>query len=95
MSVNLTGSRVQLDAVYDSAVDTSVVKQNRPDRDAGTLLSLRNDQPWANIRPIHHGVEQVGVMAQRCPRCGWAWWMRCPHAEVLELTPAWALMEFY
>ena len=65
MSVSLTGSRVQLCAVHDWAIDTSVVEQSCLDRDAGTLLSLWNDQPRANIRPIHHWVEQVGVMAER------------------------------
>ena len=88
MTHNFTIHRVQLRKVYDWKIDLSIVERSRPDRDKAMLLKLWNCQHSFNICPKHHGLEQVGALAERCHLCGWAGWMRCPHRlEWDTLTP--------
>ena len=79
MTHHFTINRVQLREVYDWKIDLSVVERSRPDCDRSTLLKLWNCQSW-------HSVSPTGALSRRCPRCGWAWWMQCPHFQVWEPT---------
>ena len=88
MTHNLSAHRVWFREVFAWKIDLSIVERSYPDRDRAMLLRLWNRQHSFNICPKHHGLEQVGALAERCHLCGWALWMRCPHQLYHDtLTP--------
>ena len=88
MTHNFSIHRVQFREVFAWKIDLSIVERSCPDRDRAMLLRLWNRQHSFNICPKHHGLEQVGALAERCYLCGWAMWMRCPHQLYRDtLTP--------
>ena len=88
MTHNFSIHRVQFREVFAWKIDLSIVERSCPDRDRAMLLRLWNRQHSFNICPKHHGLEQVGALAERCHLCGWALWMRCPHQLYWDpLTP--------
>ena len=78
MTHNFSTHRVQFREVFAWKIDLSIVERSCPDRDRAMLLRLWNRQHSFSICPKHHGLEQVGALAERCHLCGWALWMRCP-----------------